>query len=382
MATIRQQSERPCRASGLTSCLLPCLVLGWLSTAAVQASDNVLIVTIDGLRWQEVFGGLDSTLANVEDGGLGSASDVDSLMDELWRDDSAERRLALLPFLWSLAESANGVLLGNPAKGSQVTVTNGRNFSYPGYNELLSGFADDRVSSNAKLPNRNVTVLEWLQKQPGFDDRVAAIGSWDVFPYILNIERSGLLVNAGWQEVDTNLLGPLDEGTETLNYLMARTTPEWAAVRFDSFTARVAHELIDKRRPRVLYLALGEPDDWAHAGRYDRYLRGAKLDDQLIRETWELLQSIDQYRDDTSLIVTTDHGRGSTGRDWTSHGADVVGAENAWVVLWCPDECGLPSEKASATLSQVAATAAAMLGLDYRASEPRAQESLLPVPAK
>ncbi|MGI8992391.1 MAG: hypothetical protein ACR2I2_22775, partial [Bryobacteraceae bacterium] len=41
-------------------------------------------------------------------------------------------------------------------------VTNGLNFSYPGYSETLCGFADPRIKSNDKVPNPNVTVLEWL----------------------------------------------------------------------------------------------------------------------------------------------------------------------------------------------------------------------------
>ncbi len=340
-----------------------------------HGAENVLVVTIDGLRWQEVFDGIDPTLSNRLSGRV---SDVDALLEQYLRDSSEKRRDALLPFLWKLARSPSGVMLGNPEHGSTVQVTNGKNFSYPGYNELLTGFPDDWVSSNAKRNNRNVTVLEWLDRQPGFEDRVAAVGSWDVFPFILNVDRSELIVNAGWQPVTRKLLGGrLTESTQTLNYLMERTTPEWASVRFDSFTTQVAHEIVTHRQPRVLYLALGEPDDWAHARRYDRYLRSATLNDRLIRETWEQLQSIDQYRNETSLIVTTDHGRGSTGSDWTSHGTEIPGADKAWILLWCPDDCGLPGETESATLSQVAATAAAMLGLDYTKAEPRAATPLI-----
>lgn len=73
-------------------------------------------------------------------------------------------------------------------------MTNGLWFSYPGYSELLTGVADPRIDSNAKKANPNVSVLEWLNRRPGFEGRVAAFGSWDVLPFILAVERSGLTV--------------------------------------------------------------------------------------------------------------------------------------------------------------------------------------------
>ena len=80
--------------------------------------------------------------------------------------------------------------------GARAAILNGKKFSYPGYSELLVGFHDPRIDSNAKRPNPNSTVLEFVNRQPAMRGRVAAFGSWDVFPYIVNEERSGILVNA------------------------------------------------------------------------------------------------------------------------------------------------------------------------------------------
>jgi hypothetical protein len=61
-------------------------------------------------------------------------------------------------------------------------------FSYPGYNEILTGKADDQnIFSNDKIPNPNETILEQFAKT--YDPlKVAAFGSWDVFDYIVNQE--------------------------------------------------------------------------------------------------------------------------------------------------------------------------------------------------
>src|SRR5262249_44502068 len=141
------------------------------------ATRNVIVVTADGLRWQEVFRGAESSLLNERDGGV---ADVPALRREFWRETPEARREALMPFLWSVV-AREGQIFGNADKGSSARVTNGKNFSYPGYNELFTGFPDSRIDSNDKIPNPNVTVFEWLNRKPAFGGKVSAIGCWDVF---------------------------------------------------------------------------------------------------------------------------------------------------------------------------------------------------------
>jgi hypothetical protein len=333
------------------------------SPAGARRTENVVLVTTDGLRWQEVFGGADEALFTKEAG----VANVELLKRDFWRPTPEERREALLPFFWSVI-ARDGQVFGHLSKGSAVKVTNGHNFSYPGYNEILSGRADPRVDSNDKRPNPNVTVLEWLHGRAPYRDRVAAFGSWDVFPWIVNRERSGVLVNAGFEPVPGT-----GERIATLNELLAETTPPEDSVRADSFTFMAAMHHLRDRQPRVLYLALGETDDWAHAGRYDRYLRSAHRFDIYMRRLWETLQSLPQYRDKTSLVLTTDHGRGEAANQaWKGHGAKVPGAEDVWIAVLGPDTKarGERTQTPALTQSQVAATVAALLGEDFRAAMP------------
>ena len=61
------------------------------------------------------------------------------LLNEEFGGDTPEiRRKALLPFIWNVM-AKNGQLYGNANAGSEAKVTNGRNFSYPGYNEIFTG---------------------------------------------------------------------------------------------------------------------------------------------------------------------------------------------------------------------------------------------------
>src|SRR5436190_2076873 len=99
-------------------------------------TENVFLIMSDGLRWQEVFGGADEMLINSKDGG---AKNTNGLRQQFWRETTQERRATLLPFFWSEI-AQHGQLFGNTNKGSIARLTNGKKFSYPGYNEVLTGF--------------------------------------------------------------------------------------------------------------------------------------------------------------------------------------------------------------------------------------------------
>jgi hypothetical protein len=328
---------------------------------------NIMLVTTDGLRWQEVFGGADPALLNKEDGGV---QRVDLLKDEFGREAPEIRRKTLLPFMWNVI-AKNGQIFGNANVGSEAKVTNGRNFSYPGYNEIFTGAADPAIDSNDKVPNRNVTVLEWLNGQDDFHNRIAAFGSWDVFPFILNHSRSKLRVVAGWNPLTGS---GLSSEERLLSRLITETPRMWEECCYDAFTFHAALEYFKRQRPRVLYVGLGETDEFAHLGRYDEYLHAANRFDTHLRILWETVQSLPDYRDATTLIVTTDHGRGDAPVEWKNHGAQIKGSERIWIGVLGPDTpaLGERTNVVPVTQSQIAATLAIFLGLDYRASAPLA----------
>jgi hypothetical protein len=345
-------------------------LLALLSTtqlSAGPAADHVLVVTLDGLRWQELFGGAQRELISKRAGGV---ADSAGLVRRFWRETAEARREALMPFLWGVVAS-RGRILGDSAGGSVVRVSNGKRFSYPGYNELLSGAADDRINSNDKTPNPNVTVLEWLNRRPAFRGKVAAFGSWDVLPFIVNAARSGIHTNGDGPPV-RNPSTPVDRA---LNDLAADLPPYWGTVRFDAVTMQGALHYLRTRQPRVLYVMLGDTDEWAHERRYDLYLDAAWRGDRFLRTLWETVQALPGYRDRTALIVATDHGRGS-GNDWTDHGREVPAAGRIWFAVMTP---GAVSGERSAvsgnyTQGQFAATIAGLLGLEkeFRAAIPKA----------
>lgn len=321
-------------------------------------TENVFLITLDGLRWQELFTGADALLLDDER----YVDHAEALRERFWTDDPRGRREALLPFFWNVI-ARDGQLYGNRAYGNHVNVTNNHWFSYPGYNEILTGFADDRIDSNDKVDNPNKTVLEFVHGQPGFAGKVAAFGSWDVFPFIVNEKRSGIPVNAGFR---TATGADLTERERFLNELQPQVPSPWATVRLDAFTHHYAVEYLKKHRPRLLYIAYGETDDFAHDGDYEAYLKSAHQTDAFIKALWDWVQADAAYQGKTTFLITTDHGRGEAD-DWTSHGTDIEGADAIWFAVLGPDTKPLGEVKTAGQFyqNQVAKTAAAFLGLEY-----------------
>jgi hypothetical protein len=360
------------------------LVAPFLALAALRAetpgatprpkTENLLFVMTDGLRWQEVFGGADEALMNRGSGGV---QNLEQLRKAFWRDTPEARREALLPFTWSVV-AKQGQIYGNRWKGSADRVTNGFNFSYPGYSEVFCGFADPRVESNAKIPNPNVNVLEWLNGKEAFKGRVAAITSWDVFPFVLNVKRSGLPVNSGGQPL-TGV--PDTPRVRLLNELVAETPVYGEDARRDALTYHAAKEYLLSNRPRVLFVAFDQTDEQGHAGRYDRLLGAANKVDGFMKDLWDTMQAMPEYRGKTSLVFTVDHGRGDPPVEWKNHGKRTQGSEATWMAFLGPDTPPLGERKnvPEVTHTQIAATLAALLGEDFCATVPQAGKPIAAV---
>jgi hypothetical protein len=338
------------------------------SGTSAQRTRNVVVIVSDGLRWQEVFTGADPLLLNEANGGIWDKED--QLRKEFWREDASERRRALLPFLWNTV-AVRGQIFGNQAQGSVARVTNGLAFSYPGYNEMLTGHPDPQINSNEFGPNPNVSVLEWLNTLPDLHGKVSVYATWATFKDIFNVARSHLPLQGGW---DPPYHGSLTPQQALLNRLYQTTTRLDEEDVYDAFLQVPLLESFTSQQPRVLFVGYGETDDWAHAGRYDLVLHSAHHFDHFVSELWERLQGLPAYRDSTTFIITTDHGRGSGPTEWKEHGVEQKGSENIWIAVLGPDTPPLGERRQTAEIhqAQIAATVAALLGKDYRKAVPAA----------
>ena len=118
------------------------------------------------------------------------------------------------------------------------------------------------------------------EQKPAYRGKLAAFGARGVISWIVNAQRAGFFANSGYE--------PL-------------TAPP------------------------------------AHQGNYVQYLRSAHRVDRFLRELWETVQSMDQYRGKTTLFFLTDHGRGEAPVEWKSHGEKIADSKFIWMAFLGPD---------------------------------------------
>jgi hypothetical protein len=335
------------------------ILLFKISSVIAQShhTQNLIIVTMDGMRWQEVFGGVDFDILSDKK----FTHDSADIKKQFWSDNINERRVKLFPFLWNTV-AVHGQLYGDRNNGSEVNNANPYKFSYPGYNEIFTGYPDTAVNSNDKILNKNSNVLEFINRQKGYAGKVAVFSTWDVFPYILNKWRSGIYVNS---DVDTL---KFDNRELQLINDMQFLTAKPIGSRPDIFTYFAGREYLKAYKPKVLYIAFDETDDFAHAGDYDRYLGSAHAEDGMLADLWKTVQSMPEYKDKTTLIVTCDHGRGDKIKaQWRDHGKNVEDAGHIWIAVMGPDTKAGGEIKTESPLyqQQIAPTLAALLGFHF-----------------
>lgn len=346
--------------------LLSVCLFGTLNSFA-QKAENIVIITTDGFRWQELFSGMDSAVANDKRFNQGDSSGI---YNNFWATTATERRTKLLPFLWSTVEH-NGQIYGNRNFDCKVNVANRYWFSYPGYNEIFTGFPDTLINSNDYKPNPNTTLTEFLNQQPKFKNKVVAFGAWNAFDRILNEQRSGVPVSSAFDK-------PSDKKTTSnqilINQLLQDSyRPFGEGECLDVFTHYAALECLKTKQPKVLYIGYGETDEWAHEGRYKDYLNAAHMVDKWISDIWTYIQSDPVYKNKTMLFITTDHGRGDLiKKEWTSHGSGIAGANQIWFAAMGPNIKARGEIKTSMQLfqEQFAQTMAASLGLVFKCEHP------------
>jgi Type I phosphodiesterase / nucleotide pyrophosphatase len=348
----------------LATLLAPAGTTTWAADAA-----NIVLVTLDGVRIQEMFGGLDESVARalVKDGRVEDTP----LWQRYWAPTREERRRKLMPFLWGTLLAERGSIAGDQTAGSIVRVTNRHRFSYPGYSEIATGAAHDaEIDSNDNRRNPFPTVLEIVRRERGLEPRqVATFASWETFRWIVEHEEGATTVNAGLQAY-----AHPERDVQVLSDWQFQTRTPWDGTRHDAYTLRFARAHLATFRPRLLWMAFDETDDWAHDGRYDRVLDTLARFDAALADLWEWLQADPQYRGTTTVIVTTDHGRGRGPADWRDHGKDVEGAQDIWLVLAGRGvgRRGVWGDAPTIHQSQIAATIAALLDVDYRQFVPGA----------
>ncbi|HET9745010.1 MAG TPA: alkaline phosphatase family protein [Chitinophagaceae bacterium] len=317
---------------------------------------NLFVIVIDGFRWHEVFAGADPGLLNDK------KFTPDDSARHLFSDEQREsRRKKLLPFFWNVV-AARGQVFGDRTNNSKVNAVNPYSVSYPGYNELFCGKAGLQPAGNKKGYNRNINVLEYLNEKPSFRGNIAMFASWNRLPYVLNRKRNRIFMDCGLEEETTDKIILAKNVADRNDKNAGQPSPE---TRYDAITYEQAKKFIQQHHPRVAVIVFGEADVQAHQKRYDLYLKEANKTDGRIAELWNMIQEAPPYKNNTNLLITTDHGRGSSRNNWHDHRLFVRGSSQTWLGLLGPGINSLELDKQQVYNKEIAGMIARLVGEDF-----------------
>lgn len=269
-----------------------------------------VVVAIDGVRWQEVFQGVDRARARR----LGLA---------------ATEGAALMPHLHELIDQS-GCAVGAP--GSQHTISaSGPNFvSLPGYTEIFTGAAPTECHDNDCQRVRRRTVADVAADLDPHLGHVAVITSWPKLELAASTAPGRIVVSAGRTHGTNHRVFGRHESTHSAYERGRRASPApgWGDFRPDRYTAELALSYLTDDQPSFLFVGLGETDEYAHQNDYRNYLAALRNADETIAAVYDILRQAEGEGISTLLLVTSDHGRAR----FVHHGAEYPESARTWLV--------------------------------------------------
>jgi hypothetical protein len=332
--------------------------------AGRRATRNVIIVTIDGVRWQEVFGGVDEQLAHSAGMSKCEVLAGGELMPNLHR-HFVDR----------------GAVIGAPGYGEMEA--SGPNFmSLPGYEEIFTGRTSSCTSNFCDHISQATLLDEMHAEAELAPQQLAVITSWRTIERAAAHDDHAITVSAGRnggatrEHVRVNAAASklLDEASGASVY------PGWFDYRPDRYTSALALQYVAAERPRFLFVGLGDTDEYAHRGNYRGYVDALKAADRFIGTLMDTLATLDDYGAETTVIVTTDHGRAA---GFTGHGGDAPESRRVWMFVagGAVPAVGFADTDRVVRLADIAPTIRRWVGLapDESMSAGRPLAELLPV---
>jgi hypothetical protein len=309
--------------------------LATTSTPVIPRDGRVVLITIDGARWQDVF-----------EGSSAARSGAPSIPPE-----------QLMPRTLALAAS-RGVALGATREGcAKVHTAGGSNVSLPGYLEIFTGHASHCLDNGCSKVE--ASLLDEAAR--GGANGVASIGSWEVLSQAVTGGNAGVFLSVGrYWPGDVPLTGHLGELAVAGN--AEDPYPGHNGYRPDAATAAIALEYLRVAKPALFHIGLGDTDEYGHRGNYPGYLDALRRADALIGAVSDMLDTMGEDGAKTTVIVTPDHGRNA---DFNDHGAFHFESARTFLIAFgprlVPRGIGCPAR--DITLADIAPTVRVLMGL-------------------
>ncbi len=260
--------------------------------AASASVDRVIYITIDGVRWQDVF-------------------ENHAYLNHFWH------HYAKL-----------GTFYGAPNSHSLMEVAS-IPVSLPSYQSQLAGVVQPCDGNDCGRIKTRTFAESFIDKGMAKKD-VAVFSNWHKIKYAAESRPNTIYTNIGNEFAYNPLTGKPDDEMARINKLQIHDHPK-DNDRFDKYTFAQAMHYWRKFQPRFMWMSFGDADVAAHAGNLALYRRSIAQYDKFFDE---LFQTLKQMKCDhrTLVIITTDHGRGN-GHHWTDHGTRFPEAKRTWAFV-------------------------------------------------
>lgn len=97
-------------------------------------------------------------------------------------------------------------------------------------------------------------------------------------------------------------------------------------------------ETFDNEHPDIMLVNLAQVDEQGHLGTWEDYEYSFRKADEIVESIWRKIQSDEDYRDKTTLMVLTDHGRNDDDHGGhRHHGCPCKGCRRSFLLMMGPD---------------------------------------------
>jgi Metalloenzyme superfamily len=251
-----------------------------------SAASVVLFVVLDGVRWQ----------------------------------DLAQRLPQLVTFR-TLSE--RGIAWTD--EHSNFTMSGPNYVSMPGYAELLTGSVHHGCVDNACTGLARATLFHETARTNRLS---AAFSSWPSIGRLFTDLKDTNVVGSFGKHLTIGFSTMLQSPAVANAYIAGTldSGPGHEGYRSDRATARLVDSYLRTQLPDLLFVSLGDTDEYAHAGNRSGYDRALDFADHAVGE-W--LEACRARAKDVLVVLTTDHGRA---HNFIDHGANYPESRFTWAI--------------------------------------------------
>jgi hypothetical protein len=312
--------------------------------AVAVAPNRVVLVTLDGVRWEDVLGA------------------------------TPETSTLAMPNLHRLVKE-RGVAYGGAGCEHDVRASGPNFVSLPGYIEIFTGRPP--VCQHNHCPNIDTeTIVDEVRATSHRAADVAVFASWNRYSAAVAKDQKAIVLSAGARTIaiaaakeDEKLKGFLVEGAANAGY------PGHGDYRKDETTAKVALRYLETKTPRLLVMGLGDADEQAHRGDIAGYRKAIARADDVLGELDKTLARMGEDGERTAVIVTTDHGRA---KNLFNHGAIAPESARVFVAAFGASitHQGVTCAPEAMKLAHIAGAIRQLLGIESAEPNPLADAML------